>query len=177
MLFLFYSIAILHLLLPLSTALPPSLLPSRPEQIPLCVPPDVTAPITGKYPPSAITTKQTGNNCTQYGDPPAAVVNNIVSPDGLQDIVSICNGDIVTITDNLGEARKACLYINPSSTKEKPLPLVVWLHPSIVSASNSWPLTGWDAVKTTQPLNNEDESAVGFSYLLPFGRNTVHQCE
>lgn len=146
-------------------------LEQRSNQLPICIPPD----ITGQIPPSAVTTKQTGTDCTKYGDPPAQVLNDITSPDGLQDLATLCNGQIVNITDNLGEARKACLYINPASTKAKPLPLIVWLHPSLVSASLSWPLTGWDAVKTTQSLNNEDPTALGFSYILPFGRNTVHQ--
>lgn len=163
----FIKLAAILSALPLSFAVPnPSLqLPSA-----VCLP-------IGQTPPSAVTTKQTGTNCNQYGDPPAAVLNDITSPDGLQDGVTVCNGNIVIITDNLGEIRKACLYINPASTKAKPLPLIVWLHPSLVSASNSFPMTGWDQVKTTQPLNNEDPTAVGFSYILPFGRNTVHQCE
>ena len=118
--------------------------------------------------------KQTGTDCTQYGDPPRPVVNNLVSPTGLQDFISICRGEIVTITDNLGVQRKACFYANPASTKAKPLPLLVWLHPSLASASVAFPLTGIDAARNKQSLNNEDSSALGFSYLLPYGRNTEH---
>jgi hypothetical protein len=162
------KLAVVLSALPLSFAMPnPSL------QLPtsaICLP-------IGRTPPSAVTLKQTGKNCNQYGDPPAAVLNGITSPDGLQDGLAICNGKIITITDNLGEIRKACLYVNPASTAAKPLPLIVWLHPSLASASNSFPSTMWDSVKTTQPLNNEDPTALGFSYILPFGRNTVHQCE
>jgi hypothetical protein len=174
---MYFHLAALLCALPLITAAPqPSLASSlqpRSSQLPLCFPPDVS----GKVPPSAVTTKRTGKNCSKYGDPPAPVLNDITSPDGLQDGAAICDGKIVTLTDNLGETRKACLYVNPASTAAKPLPLVVWLHPSLVSATNSFPLTGWDEVKTTQPLNNEDATRLGFSYILPFGRNTVHQCE
>ena len=145
-------------------------------KIPLCVPPDLTS-ITGKYPPSAVTTKQTGDNCTQYGDAPAPVVGDIVSPTGLENLIQVCGGEILTLTDNLGEERKVCFYANAKSTKDKPLPLVVWLHPSLVSSTISWPLTGWENVKNTQKLNNEDSSRQGFSYILPLGRNTVHQCK
>jgi hypothetical protein len=142
------------------------------DELSLCVPQLFDA-LTG-YPPSAVTTVQTGTDCTQYGDPPATVVNDILSPDGLQSLIDICSGTIVTLTDNLGETRQACLYENPNSSEENPLPLVVWLHPSLVAPWIAWPLTGWDAYKTTEPLNNEDPSLVGFSYLLPVGRNTDH---
>lgn len=142
-----------------------------------CVADGVIPAFSGNAPKSAVTIVQTGSNCTAYGDPPAKVVNDIVSPTGLEDLVTLCGGEIVTIKDNSGLERKACLYVNPASTMEKPLPLVVWLHPSLVSATFSWPLTGWDLVKTTQVLNNEDPSAKGFSYILPFGRNTEHKCE
>lgn len=142
--------------------------------IPLCVPPSLLSPITGQYPPSAVTRNQTGKHCTQYGNAPATILNDVVSPDGLLDIVTLCEGEVVTLKDNLDEERKACFYAHPNSTYDKPLPLLIWLHPSLVSASLTWPLTGWDAVKRTQPLNNEDSSAIGFSYILPFGRNTVH---
>lgn len=143
--------------------------------IPLCVPPLLTSPLTGKYPPSAVTTVQTGKNCNQYGDPPARILSNLESPDGLQDLLQICHGEIVQMTDNTGKPRAMCFYANPKSTKDKPLPLLVWLHPSLVSPSYSFPLTGIDLVRDTQSLNNEDASRLGFSYILPAGRNTEHQ--
>jgi hypothetical protein len=131
-------------------------------------------PLTG-YPPSAVITIQTGTDCTHYGDPPATVANDILSPDGLQSLIDICSGTIVTLTDNLGEARQASLYENPNSTEDKPLPLVVWLHSSLIAPWDSWPLIGWDAYRNTEPFeNDEDPSRVGFSYLLPVGRNTDH---
>lgn len=142
------------------------------DELSLCAP-QLLDILTG-YPKSAVTTVQTGNDCTEYGDPPATVVDDVLSPDGLQSLINICSGTIVDMQDNLGETRQLCLYSNPSSTKENPLPLVVWLHPSLIAPWDSWPLTGWDAVKETQLLNNEDSSRVGFSYLLPVGRNTEH---
>lgn len=144
-------------------------------KLPLCVPPELTSPLTGKYPKSAVTTVQTGKNCNKYGDPPAKILSPLESPDGLQEAIQICHGKIVTMSDNTGNRRTACFYANPASTSEKPLPLLVWLNPSIVSATFAFPLTGIDAVRQTQSLNNEDPSRLGFSYILPFGRNTVHQ--
>lgn len=151
-----------------------SLLEQRSNKLPICVPPRLTGAI-GKYPKSAVTTKQTGKNCSKFGDPPARVVGPLEGPTGLEDLIAICPGEIVSTTDNLGEKRHSCLYINPASTKDKPLPLLVWLNPSLVSASIAFPLTGIDAIKKTQALNNEDQSRLGFSYILPFGRNTIHQ--
>ena len=54
-------------------------------QLPVCIPPQLTSVITGQYPPSAVTTVQTGTNCNQYDDPPAQIVSDLESPDGLQD--------------------------------------------------------------------------------------------
>lgn len=144
-------------------------------KIPLCIPPEVTSPLTGSYPKSAVTTVQTGTNCNQYGDPPAKVLDNLESPNGLQDYLNICHGQIITMTDKGGQKRAVCFYANPKSTKDKPLPLLVYLHPSLVGTTASFPLTGIDNVRDSQSLNNEDSSRLGFSYILPAGRNTVHQ--
>ncbi|PWN33597.1 uncharacterized protein FA14DRAFT_63733 [Meira miltonrushii] len=143
--------------------------------VPVCVPPQV-ASATGQYPKSAVTTVQTGKDCTKYGDPPAKILTPLESlPTGLQDLIDICHGQIINGTDNTGKMRSACFYANPASTKDKPLPLVVWLHPSAVQTTLSFPLTGIDEVRTTQALNNQDPSRLGFSYILPLGRNTIHQ--
>lgn len=124
---------------------------------------------------SAITTVQTGLDCSPYGDPPAYIVNDIISPDGLTAFVDICSGTVLELTDNHGTTRHLCLYENPNSTPEAPLPLIVWLHPSLAPPWIAWPFTGWDKVKTTEPLNNEDPTRLGFSYVLPIGRNTLHE--
>lgn len=79
------------------------------------------------------------------------------------------------MTDKSGHKRVFCFYANPKSTKDKPLPLLVWLHPSLVGATLAFPLTGFDLVRNTQSLNNEDPSRLGFSYILPAGRNTEHE--
>lgn len=143
--------------------------------VPVCVPPQASSLLTGKYPKSAVTTKQTGKDCTKYGDPPAKILNQLESlPTGLQDLITICHGQIINGTDNTGKMRSLCFYANPASTKEKPLPLLIWLHPSAVQTTLSFPLTGLDNVRQTQSLNNEDPSRLGFSYVLPLGRNTEH---
>jgi hypothetical protein len=139
----------------------------------LCLPQALSA--LGQFPKSAVTTVQTGTDCTQYGDPPARIVSEAESPSGLEEWLQICKGEIVHMTDNDGTPRAACFYRNPNSTKAKPLPLLVWLNPSLVSATYSFPLTGIDEVRSTQSLNNEDPSRLGFSYILPFGRNTEHK--
>lgn len=143
--------------------------------LPLCIPPQGTSSLTGKYPPSAVTTVQTGTDCTQYGDPPARVVSNVEAPDGLQDLINICHGQIIYMNDNTGRQRVMCFYANPNSTKDKPLPLLVWLHPSLFGTTITFPLTGFDEVRDAQSLNNEDASRLGFSYILPAGRNTEHK--
>lgn len=90
---------------------------------------------------------------TQYNNPLATVLN---------------------YTDWMGYKHTACLVPNPGSKPGRELPLVVWLNPSEVSAQNSFLFTQWQNLYTTQLLNNEDSSKIGFSFLLPEGRNTHH---
>lgn len=71
--------------------------------------------------------------------------------------------------------RKTCFYANPASTRKRRLPLVVWLHPSLSSTALTFPFTGFDNVRNSEPLNNEDDGGVGFSYILSLGRNTEHK--
>ncbi|TKY85300.1 hypothetical protein EX895_005462 [Sporisorium graminicola] len=136
---------------------------------PVCFSPAHSSPYE-----SAVTTVQTGTDCTKYGDPPAKVLSDFESPDGLLDVIDVCHGEIVTMADNLGYKRRFCFFANPKSTEEKPLPLLVWLHPSLLTATLSFPMSGIDAVRDTQSLNNEDPSRLGFSYIVPAGRNIVH---
>ena len=144
-------------------------------EAPVCIPPQVTSPLTNSYPKSAVTTVQTGKSCSRYGNAPARVVSNLESPNGLQDYLQICHGQILSMTDKAGLKRAVCFYANPRSTKDKPLPLLVYLHPSLAGSTITFPLTGYDKVRDTQSLNNQDPSRLGFSYILPAGRNTQHQ--
>jgi len=72
--------------------------------------------------------------------------------------------------DSDGTPRYACLYQPASATTSNPLPMLVWLHPSLVTA---------DSITSTNILlfqNNFSLSAgtTGFVVLTPEGRDTTH---
>ena len=122
--------------------------------------------------------------CTVYGDKPAAVINSV---DGLQQSASICtslqgtltsHGQVSLLTgytDRGGIQRSACLFHNSASTPGHELPLITWLHPSLVGSDVAFLGTGWQQAAITEPLNNQDPSLIGFNFLLVEGRDTAHQ--
>jgi predicted esterase len=130
---------------------------------------------------STITTPETTtnvSNCTaKYGDQPAARTDSI---DGLLIIFNVCGNisswstsgslELLLFTDSNGQQRYACFLIKPSS---KPLPLLVWLHPSLAPASAIF-LTNLTLDSDTANLTGTSNGSLGYHLLLPFGRDTVH---
>lgn len=115
------------------------------------------------------------SNCTAYGDPPRAVVAS--SPDGtLNDLLNaalnICNtsnGETLSWTDANGTPRSACLIAPSNATAQTPLPMMVWLHPTLI-AQDSIIATGLIALTKTANVSG-DTSKPGFILLLPTGRD------
>ncbi len=113
--------------------------------------------------------------CTAYGAPPRPLAP--LSPDGLINdalslLVQVCNnqgGDTLDWTDSEGTPRHACLITPKAASTSKPLPMLVWLHPT---------LFGQDSILATGLLDkinsanlSGDASTPGFILLLPLGRN------
>lgn len=101
--------------------------------------------------------------CGPFGDPPQTFISNEVP---------ICLGGtrLGPWNDSDGTPRYACLYEPASATTSNPLPLLVWLHPSLVTA---------DSIISTNILffqNNFSLAAgtKGFVVLTPEGRDTTH---
>lgn len=104
--------------------------------------------------------------CSQFGDPPAKFISNVVPA---------CKRGvrIGPWKDSDGTDRYACLYEPAQAAASKPLPLVVWLHPSLFAA---------DIVETQTNLLyylksanvSGDPNRPGFILLAPEGRDTTH---
>ena len=108
-----------------------------------------------------------------YGDAPA---QSTMSLDGLQSIVNLClleGGSVLNWTDPSGEARNACLFNPAGASVDHPLPLLVYLHPSLFSADKTAPLTGFISDASSADLSG-DVTRKGFILLMPEGRDTHH---
>jgi predicted esterase len=104
--------------------------------------------------------------CTPFGDPPATLVG--------QQTVPLCTGGhlLGPWNDSDGTPRYACLYESSNASTLNPLPLIVFLHPSLASA---------DALRLTNILDSintadvsDDPSRLGFIVIAPEGRNITH---
>jgi hypothetical protein len=105
--------------------------------------------------------------CNPFGDAPRSMVLNTT--------VTTCLGGtmIGPWPDGDGTPRNACLYKPATASNSNPLPLVVYLHPSLFTA-DTIPL----ATNLLQFLNSAnltgDPSRLGFILLAPEGRATTH---
>src|SRR5215469_7053262 len=104
--------------------------------------------------------------CTAYGDPPATPIANIVP---------LCTGGtrLGPWNDSDGTARYACLYEPKAAAASEPLPMLVFLHPSLVTADSLWESTNLLDYIDTYDLS-DDPSRPGFIVLAPEGRDTTH---
>ena len=113
--------------------------------------------------------------CTAYGDPPRPLAP--LSPDGLINdalslLIEVCSnqgGQTLDWSDSDGTPRHACLITPKGASSAKPLPMLVWLHPT---------LFGQDSILATGLLDQVDSANLsgdtsnpGFILLLPLGRN------
>ena len=101
--------------------------------------------------------------CTPFGNPPQTLVS---------DPVPNCTGGTLLgpWNDSDGTPRYACLYSPASATKSNPLPMLVWIHPSLVTA---------DSITSTNILSFQNSFSLspgttGFVVLTPEGRSTTH---
>ncbi|MGH8504528.1 MAG: hypothetical protein ACRETM_01020 [Stenotrophobium sp.] len=110
---------------------------------------------------------------SSYGDAPAQSTHSL---DGLQTMIDLCQlegGSTLNWTDPSGEARNACLINAASASAQHPLPLLVYLNPSLFSADKTAPLTGFATDATSADLTG-DPARKGFILLMPEGRDTKH---
>jgi hypothetical protein len=101
--------------------------------------------------------------CSPFGNPPQTLISN--------EIPNCIGGTrLGPWNDSDGTPRYACLYQPASATKSNPLPMLVWIHPSLVTA---------DSIISTNILSFQNDFSLaagtkGFVVLTPEGRNTTH---
>ncbi len=105
-------------------------------------------------------------SCGPFGDPPAKSIATVVP--------TCTDGETLgPWNDADGIARYACIYEPPNSSASKPLPLIVYLHPSLANADSVHRFTNLlDFLKTANV--SDDPPRPGFILLAPQGRNTSH---
>ncbi len=101
--------------------------------------------------------------CGPFGDSPKTLIS---------DPVPICLGGtpLGPWNDSDGTPRYACLYTPAAASTSNQLPMLVWLHPSLVTA---------DSIVSTNILSFQNSfslapSTTGFVVLTPEGRDTTH---
>ncbi len=113
--------------------------------------------------------------CTVYGAPPRPLAP--LSPDGLINdllslLVQVCNnqgGDTLDWTDSDGTPRHACLITPKGASSSKPLPMLVWLHPTLFGQDSILATGLLDKINTAD--FSGDPTKPGFILLLPLGRD------
>jgi hypothetical protein len=101
--------------------------------------------------------------CSPFGNSPQTLISNPVP---------FCLGGtrLGPWNDSDGTPRYACLYKPASASASNRLPLLVWLHPSLVTA---------DSIISTNILSFQNDFSLaagttGFVVLTPEGRDTTH---
>lgn len=106
--------------------------------------------------------------CTS--NPPRPVTGQMQRP--------YCDGGEVLSWDNSSEpeghrTRYACLSVPSHASPEKPLPMIVYLHPSLFTPDTVYTATNLPLFLETADLS-EDSERPGFVLLAPQGRDTEH---
>lgn len=104
--------------------------------------------------------------CTPFGNPPQKLIANIVPRCSL-------GTRLGPWPDSDGTPRYACLYGPSAASSTNPLPLVVFLHPSTVTADAVRPGTKFTSLMATANVS-DDFTKPGFILLVPEGRNITH---
>ena len=106
--------------------------------------------------------------CTAFGNAPA-----VFDPADVAVVPNCVGGTVLgPVADADGTPRYACLYAPAQAATTNPLPLVVFLHPSLFPA-DSVQATGMLASLATADLTG-DPARPGFILLAPQGRTTCH---
>ncbi len=105
--------------------------------------------------------------CSPFGDPPRALVPDVTP------LTCIGGAMMAPWTDADGTARHACLYEPQSASTAAPLPLVVYVHPSLFTADTLPTVTNILSFQETADLTG-DPARPGFIVVAPEGRATTH---
>lgn len=104
--------------------------------------------------------------CSPFGNPPATLIANVIPT---------CAGGMRLGAWNDADStpRYACLYEPPQASPSNPLPLVIFLHPSLATADSIHLSTNLLSFLKAANLS-DDFNKPGYIALAPEGRNTTH---
>jgi poly(3-hydroxybutyrate) depolymerase len=107
------------------------------------------------------------DSCTPFGDAPRPIVTDATP--------LTCNGGTMMAawSDSNGTPRQACLYEPASASAAKPLPLIVYIHPSLFTADTLSAATNILSFQNTADVSG-DPARPGFIVVAPEGRATTH---
>ncbi len=117
---------------------------------------------------AAIPGAAAADSCTPFGNAPRPMVTNSLQ-------VTCVGGTMMAPwSDSDGTPRQACLYEPASASPATPLPLVVYIHPSLFTA-DTLKAPGMNLLdfQTTADLSG-DPARPGFIVVAPEGRATQH---
>ena len=107
------------------------------------------------------------DTCTPFGNVPRTMVPNVLP-------TTCLNGTTMgPWSDADGTARNACLYEPASASTANPLPLIVYIHPSLFTADTLAVATNILDFQDTANVS-DDPARPGFIVLAPEGRATTH---
>ena len=116
---------------------------------------------------SAAPTRAAAQECNPFGNPPRTVV-----PDPT--VLTCVGGAMMDAwSDPDGTVRHACLYEPAHASVETPLPLIVYIHPSLFTADTLAVATNILDFQSTANLSG-DPARPGFIVVAPEGRATTH---
>ena len=120
----------------------------------------------------------TGSGCAGiHGDPPQPLTTSFSANGDLPfQLLQLCaarGGESLTWTDPDGTPRQACLHTPAHASRDRPLPLIVFLQGSIFPADPQTFYNAWELLNSTADLTG-DAQRPGFILLVPFGRDTRH---
>ena len=116
---------------------------------------------------TTLVTAHAAPSCGPFGNAPRAVVPDLT--------ITTCAGGVPMMPwlDGNGMPRGACLYEPAFASPARPLPLVVYLHPSLFTADTIPFATNLLLLRDTADLTG-DPARPGFILLAPQGRATTH---
>jgi len=127
-----------------------------------------SAAITGA---AAAATSDPAPNCSPFGNPPATVTADQYP--GSKVPACYLGQRLGPWKDRDGYDRYACLYEPPSASSAAPLPLLVYIHPSLFPADTLETATDILEFQNVASLSADPDRA-GFIVLAPQGRSTKH---
>ena len=114
-----------------------------------------------------VPTAAVAETCNPFGNVPRTIVQDVTT------LTCVGGTMMATWSDSDGTPRQACLYEPASASPTSPLPLIVYIHPSLFTADTLPTVTNILDYQTSADLSG-DPARPGFIVVAPEGRATTH---